>query len=698
MHPSQQAMRQVDGRQQISLESSINHGHHGQRNGAYQKIFPPIGAQDFQEFPTRRSNTGNPNTIARARFDASSPMPTNFPPSIYSQEPLSDQKGAHLPDRHRPTGHNTSRSASPVSRMSSDETYETQATSLELPALQAHSALDRSDPMEPLTGDPAGSFDLVAPAEEGRQAFSLEARSEQLFSRAHLEIIFANPSSLLRFTAFLSTHRPQSVPILIYYLDALKALKAIRYANAIAEALSPIPNYDFTSELANPTTNRELENKAASAFTVLTHEDLPAFITHVYVQVVSQSISRRITGTLAPHLREASEGLAEVFCLTDPSRPDNPIVFASEEFHRTTQYGMNYAIGRNCRFLQGPKTEPGSGRRLGDATRAGREHCEVFLNYRRDGSPFMNMLMIAPLCDSRGKIRYFIGAQVDVSGLVKDCTDLESLQQLVVREQAEHKDTNGENFDGQQEAKDDFQDLSEMLNMAELETVRKFGGRMHREYQEEEVDKPRNGAPHMPRLLLQEPSADDSQIFDLSSRQSGKLSGIYQNYLLVRPHPSFRILFASPTLRVPGILQSPFLDKIGGSTRVREELSAALAEGRGVTAKVRWVTKADEDGRNRWIHCTPLLGSNSLIGVWMVVLVDDDQELSRRWKQAPPVAPHRGRIYDGHERMGSSGESIAGRASGVSSLQNDHPRAHQSTNNGAHSSSVRSTSPNSVLI
>lgn len=148
---------------------------------------------------------------------------------------------------------------------------------------------------------------------------------------------------------------------------------------------------------------------------------------------------------------------------------------------------------------------------------------------------------------------------------------------------------------------------------------------------------------------------------------------------------------------MPGILQSPFLDRIGGSTRVREELSAALAEGRGVTAKVRWVTKADEDGRHRWIHCTPLLGSNSLIGVWMVVLVDDDQELSRRWKQAPPVAPHRGRVYDGHERMGSSGESVIGRASGVSSLQNDHSRAHQNSN-VAHGSSVRSASPNSVLI
>lgn len=235
--------------------------------------------------------------------------------------------GAHA----RPKAHSLSRSISPVSRRSSNGTYETQATSLELPALQAQSALEDSDPMEPLTGDLAGSFDLVAPPEESHlQAFSLERRSEQLFSRAHLEIIFSNPSTLLRFTAFLSTHRPQSVPILIYYLDALKALKAIRYANAIAEALSPIPGFDFTANLAQPTANGELEEKAASAFAALTQEDLPAFITQMYVQIVSLSISRRITGTLAPHLREASEGLAEVFCLTDPSRPDNPIVFASE--------------------------------------------------------------------------------------------------------------------------------------------------------------------------------------------------------------------------------------------------------------------------------------------------------------------------------------------------------------------------------
>lgn len=190
---------------------------------------------------------------------------------------------------------------------------------------------------------------------------------------------------------------------------------------------------------------------------------------------------------------------------------------------------------------------------------------------RRDGSPFINMLMIAPLCDSRGKIRYFIGAQVDVSGLVKDCTDLESLQRLVVEHQDQRQAGNGFSVDKTQERGDEFQELSEMLNMGELETVRKHGGRMHREYQDEDTESQRNTAFHKPRLLLEEPSADPTQGYIPGRSHSGKLRGIYQNvserlwqrtnqslkvlqYLLIRPYPSLRILFASPTLRVPGIL------------------------------------------------------------------------------------------------------------------------------------------------
>ena len=119
-----------------------------------------------------------------------------------------------------------------------------------------------------------------------------------------------------------------------------------------------------------------------------------------------------------------------------------------------------------------------------------------------------------------------------------------------------------------------------------------------------------------------------------------------------------RILFTSPSLRVPGITQSPFLSRIGGSTRIRNELTQAFSEGRGVTAKIRWLTHprpdadsphpsdnynyGDEEGRTRWIHCTPLLGHTGSVGVWMVVLVDEEGPSAQgrgggRFRPAPPV-------------------------------------------------------------
>ena len=228
--------------------------------------------------------------------------------------------------RQGPSGLRSS-AASFVSYESSAPSVATQG----LAPLQQKGSLEDGDRLSPLLEDDPKSFDLVgAPAENDRRQFSLETRSDQLFSKEHLEAIFRDTASLLRFTSFLSVARPKSVPILIYYLDALKALRAINYANAVAEALEPIEGFEFTENPARPTMNAVLEEKANRAFEALVREDLPAFITHIFVQVVSVSISKRVTGNLPPLLREASEGLAEVFCLTDPSRTDNPIIFASE--------------------------------------------------------------------------------------------------------------------------------------------------------------------------------------------------------------------------------------------------------------------------------------------------------------------------------------------------------------------------------
>ncbi|KAI4150789.1 MAG: hypothetical protein LQ340_003896 [Diploschistes diacapsis] len=237
---------------------------------------------------------------------------------------------------------NTNSIVGPTVKMSSSSsqdthsTHETAATAITQPTLgplQEKGLGQETDEYEPIDEDDPQNFDLTAPADEGHSghaAYSLEARSEQLFSKEHLELIFSEPSLLLKFTNHLSKHRPQAVPILIYYLDALKALRAIAYANAVSEGLEPLGGHDFTRHAPQLSKNLALEEKAAQAFDVLVREELPAFITYRYVSIVGLSIHRRIMGTLAPHLREASEGLAEVFCLTDVSRPDNPIVFSSE--------------------------------------------------------------------------------------------------------------------------------------------------------------------------------------------------------------------------------------------------------------------------------------------------------------------------------------------------------------------------------
>lgn len=295
----------------------------------------------------------------------------------------------------------------------------------------------------------------------------------------------------------------------------------------------------------------------------------------------------------------------------------------------------------------------------------------------------MNLLMIAPLCDSRGVIRYFIGAQVDVSGLVKDCTDLESLRRLVTENENEHEpESDDKDLDEEQASSDvkrNFQQLSEMLTMEELEMVRIRGGRM-REYHTEEItdndSKSKNW--NKPRLLIHSTNPNGQNCPGPMGRPSGKLAGIYEQYLLVRPYPGLRILFASPALRMPGILQSPFMDKIGGSGRVKEQLVCALADGRGVTAKVRWLTsKSDQEGRNRWIHCTPLIGSNGAVGVWMIVIADDEDPTSRKTKRAPPVDPNLGRTmpFDGEDDNLSLKDFA--RINGARDVKRDSPRGDQ---------------------
>jgi PAS domain S-box-containing protein len=97
--------------------------------------------------------------------------------------------------------------------------------------------------------------------------------------------------------------------------------------------------------------------------------------------------------------------------ISDPSRPDMPIIFVSEEFEKQTGYGPTDTIGHNCRFLQGPDTDPAAVNAIRRAVAEQREITVDLLNYKKDGTPFWNRLRIRPLRDYAGKLLYFVGAQ-----------------------------------------------------------------------------------------------------------------------------------------------------------------------------------------------------------------------------------------------------------------------------------------------
>ncbi len=102
-------------------------------------------------------------------------------------------------------------------------------------------------------------------------------------------------------------------------------------------------------------------------------------------------------------------------CLCDPSTEDSPIVFANRAFLELTGYSEEEVVGRNCRFLQGPGTDPEKISMIREALEAETVVVVEILNYRKDGSSFWNALHLGPIYDDAGKLLYFFGSQWNVS-------------------------------------------------------------------------------------------------------------------------------------------------------------------------------------------------------------------------------------------------------------------------------------------
>ncbi len=190
--------------------------------------------------------------------------------------------------------------------------------------------------------------------------------------------------------------------------------------------------------------------------------DVPSIGTYIGNGDVNRGMSEPgiEPGVAAERKLQALDSAPIGITISDATKPDNPLVYVNEAFEHITGYDSTAILGKNCRILQGPETEP-------EAVQTLREHIDAesdvsveLLNYRSDGKPFWNEVTVAPLFQD-GTLTHFVGFQVDVTarkeaeidarnyrhelealidrlhGLIQDVTEL--LMQSVSRPETEHE-------------------------------------------------------------------------------------------------------------------------------------------------------------------------------------------------------------------------------------------------------------------
>ena len=118
-------------------------------------------------------------------------------------------------------------------------------------------------------------------------------------------------------------------------------------------------------------------------------------------------------------LVRAVHGSLSAVVVVDVRAPDSPLLYVNPAFEAITGYSSAEVVGRNCRLLQGPDTDPAALRALARALARGEEHTAVLRNRRRDGTGWWNELHLSPVVDERGELTHYLGYQNDVTARVE---------------------------------------------------------------------------------------------------------------------------------------------------------------------------------------------------------------------------------------------------------------------------------------
>lgn len=118
-----------------------------------------------------------------------------------------------------------------------------------------------------------------------------------------------------------------------------------------------------------------------------------------------------LLGRRDPRIDPSSHSLT----VADLSKKDSPLIYVNRGFEKMTGYLPVEVVGRNCRFLQGPRTDRKTLRQIREAIAEGRPLLVDILNYRKDASIFWNRLSLRPVFDDEMRPRFYIGIQTDIS-------------------------------------------------------------------------------------------------------------------------------------------------------------------------------------------------------------------------------------------------------------------------------------------
>ncbi|QXG75995.1 diguanylate cyclase [Modestobacter sp. L9-4] len=117
-----------------------------------------------------------------------------------------------------------------------------------------------------------------------------------------------------------------------------------------------------------------------------------------------------------PLLLRALAATTSGVAITDMTAPDQPLIYVNAAFESLAGQSAAQVLGRNCRFLQGPDTDPAVITRMRSAINAGQEFRATLLNHRGpQREPWWNEIHLAPVHDARGVVVQYIGVQNDVT-------------------------------------------------------------------------------------------------------------------------------------------------------------------------------------------------------------------------------------------------------------------------------------------